>query len=216
MPISSRSLHCRLCLAPAEVFFKGRHGEYFECSVCRGVFLSPEYHLDAEAERARYEAHNNDVTDAGYQAFVSPVINYVRRSYDTNALGLDFGCGPGPAISHVLRNAGYRLELYDPFFCNEEAVLKIKYDYIVCCEVIEHYRSPAEEFRRLRSYLKPGGQLICMTDLLTDDTDFPNWYYKDDPTHVFFYRDETVEYISLEFGFAGRATDGRVTVFHNH
>lgn len=34
-----------------------------------------------------------------------------------------------------------------------------------------------------------------MTDLYKSDIDFPKWYYKNDPTHVFFYSDEAFKWI---------------------
>ena len=32
------------------------------------------------------------------------------------AEGLDFGSGPGPTLSVMLEEQGYRMSLYDPFF----------------------------------------------------------------------------------------------------
>ncbi len=136
----------------------------------------------------------------------------MRSCFDIDSIGLDFGCGPGPVISHLLQNSGYMIKQYDPIFHVDQRVLESKYHYIVCCEVIEHFHSPAEEFRRLRSLLKSNGELICMTDLITDETDFAKWYYKNDPTHVFLYRRETLQYIAEEFDFAKCRIDGRLIV----
>ena len=35
-----------------------------------------------------------------------------------------------------------------------------------------------------------------MTCFLTDDSEFDNWYYRKDPTHVVFYARETFEIIA--------------------
>ena len=40
-----------------------------------------------------------------------------------------------------------------------------------------------------------------MTEFVTDTTDFCNWYYKNDPTHVCFYGEKSLEYICNTYGF---------------
>jgi 2-polyprenyl-3-methyl-5-hydroxy-6-metoxy-1,4-benzoquinol methylase len=45
-----------------------------------------------------------------------------------------------------LEDDGYKIKQFDPFFHNDIAVLRRSYDYIVCCEVIEHFHSPSKEF----------------------------------------------------------------------
>jgi len=40
-----------------------------------------------------------------------------------------------------------------------------KYDVVIACEVVEHFHSPASEFGRLFSFVRPNGLLICSTNL---------------------------------------------------
>ena len=49
--------------------------------------------------------------------------------------------------------------------------------------------------RLLSKLLKDEGKLICMTSLYSESTDFDTWYYKNDPTHVFIYQKETLDFI---------------------
>ncbi len=206
-------MNCILCNSGSEAFFSGRNGDYFRCPVCYGTFLSPEHFPDPATEKARYETHNNDVTDAGYQAFVAPLVDAIDRSHLPKHRGLDFGCGTGPVIKHLLEEKGFHIEIYDPFFHKDTSVLSRQYDYIACCEVIEHFHDPNFEFKRLFALLKPGGKLYCYTHLLADETDFENWYYKDDLTHVFFYHPQTIEFIAKAFGFADYHIDDRLVIF---
>ncbi len=203
-------MYCRLCKTPAEPFFEGRHGDYFNCPRCLGVFLAPADHLDPAEERARYETHNNDVHDERYQKFVDPIVSAVKADYSTSKKGLDFGSGTGPVISHLLRQEGYSIDQYDPYFENDTSIFRNRYDFIVCCEVIEHFRHPAREFAKLNQLLEPAGTLICMTELLLPETKFEDWYYKDDPTHIFFYRPETVAYVAEAFEFVEHSINGRL------
>ena len=168
-----------------------------------------------EEERKRYEEHLNDVTDVRYQNFVSPIINAVKTNFSTNSMGLDFGAGTGPVISKVLGDNGYKLKQFDPFFCNDTWALQLKYDYIVCCEVIEHFHSPSKEFELLKSLLKPNGYLYCMTHLYENTIDFDNWYYKNDNTHVFIYQRETLVKIKKLFKFSSLTIENRLVKFKN-
>jgi len=162
-----------------------------------------------EEEIHRYESHNNDVDDPRYQNFVSPLVEEITQRFEPHHLGLDFGSGTGPVITKMLNDRGYNLNVYDPFFDNHPEVLRQKYDYIVSCEVIEHFHHPYQEFRDLKSMLKPGGALLLKTDVYTEDIDFHTWYYKSDETHVFFYHPNTFHWIKQEFGFSALEIDGR-------
>ncbi|MDX1572708.1 MAG: class I SAM-dependent methyltransferase [Methylophaga sp.] len=168
---------------------------------------------NADREKALYLTHNNDVDDPRYQAFVSPVTQAILAEQGPEKSGLDFGAGPGPVISHQLAQLGYQITLYDPFFHNNIKALNETYDFIISCEVIEHFHQPVQEFVRLRGLLKPGGRLYCMTELFSETMDFANWYYKNDPTHVFFYHAACLPLIAERFGFSQFRQDGRLIVF---
>lgn len=202
--------NCPLCGNISYLFYKD---EFLKCNTCSGIFRSSKYLLDPVEEKRRYEKHNNDVFDERYQLFVSPITNAVQKDYNTNSIGLDFGAGPGPVISKVLGDNGYLLKQYDPFFSDNPEVLKVSYDYIVCCEVIEHFHSPGKEFTLLRSLLKPGGRLYCMTHLYSSEVDFGNWYYKNDNTHVFLYQHKTLQWIKNRFTFSQLSVNERLIVF---
>lgn len=164
-------------------------------------------------EQKHYEKHNNDVNNKGYQEFVSDMVKAIKRDFSTQHLGLDFGSGTGPVITKLLTDDGYSIIEYDPFFANNPEVLKKKYNYIACCEVIEHFHHPNEEFKKLYELLLPGGKLYCKTDFFSETKNFDTWYYKNDPTHVFFYHPKTMDWISKNIGFSSYTIDGRVTVF---
>ena len=40
-----------------------------------------------------------------------------------------------------------------------------------------------------------------MTQLLTQEIDFSNWYYKNDPSHIGFFNQKSLNYIAEELGF---------------
>lgn len=197
-----KEIKCRLCGSQGILFRDLDMTKYYTCPLCKAIFKDPENFLTAEEEQARYKEHNNDVNNPGYQEFVTPLVKAVQKDYRSDHIGLDYGCGTGPVITKLLRDKGYELKLYDPFFANYPDNLKSKYDYIVCCEVMEHFHNPREEFQRLHSLLRPGGAIFMKTSIYSDQINFDSWHYKNDPTHVFFYKAETLEWIRKYFGFS--------------
>lgn len=164
-------------------------------------------------EKKHYEFHNNDVNDKGYQQFASPIVKIVLNDFTPKHSGLDFGAGTNSVIVKLLKDKKYNIVEYDPFFSNHPEVLEKQYDYITCCEVIEHFHHPFEEFKKLFQLLKLGGKLICMTDFFSETQNFDTWYYKNDHSHVFFYHPKTMEWITKNIGFSSYTIEGRVTVF---
>ena len=135
------------------------------------------------------------------------------RDFEPIHKGLDFGAGTGPVISKILQDNNFEIAQYDPFFHNHPELLKKRYDYIACCEVIEHFYNPRKEFQLLRNLLQPNGKLYCMTDIYDQTIDFEKWYYKNDPTHVFIYHKKTVEWIKDKFGFSDVTINDRLITF---
>ncbi len=213
IPLERRMMNdCPLCGSKSACFADYRSVSYLRCDGCKSVWMDPKYHLKPNDEKARYEKHNNDPGDPRYQAFVRPVITEAERWCGVGSEGLDFGAGPGPVISMLLSDKGYRMRTYDPFFWPDHHLCEISYDFVVCCEVIEHFHFPRRAFEMLRRCLRPGGVLVMMTELYRDKTDFPTWYYKNDETHVFFYHPHAFSWIQNYFGFSFCEIDGRVIV----
>lgn len=204
-------MKCTLCSSITQPFYfhEREARQYHRCSNCRAVLMDSDDYPTPKQEIERYESHDNDVEDPRYQEFVSPLVELVQEHFGPGHLGLDFGSGTGPVITKMLQELHYRINLFDPFFDNHPEVLELNYDYIVSCEVIEHFHNPYSEFKKLRSMLKPGGALFLKTDLYSDDLDFHTWYYKGDETHVFFYHPKTFEWIKEEFNFTSLEIDDR-------
>ena len=189
---------CQLCNAKSTLFYKD---EFYKCSCCKAIFRPKEKLLDNEKEKQRYDSHTNDANDLGYQNFVKPITNSILNEFKSGDIGLDFGCGKDSPIVKILEENSYKIAKYDIFFYDDKKNLEQKYDYIACCEVIEHFYTPKKEFELLKSLLKDSGVLYLMTGIYSDEMDFSKWWYKNDLTHVFIYTKETLYWIKKEFGF---------------
>ena len=196
-------MNCPVCCAPGPVPFASVDGkDYWQCGVCAARFLDPQQHPTRAAEHAHYLTHENDPDDAGYRRFLSRLTIPLLARLAPGARGLDFGCGPGPALAAMLGEAGHEVVLYDPFFHPDRARLEERYDFVTATEVIEHFHRPATEFARLMALVRPGGWLGIMTIFQNDDARFANWRYRKDPTHVVFYREETLRHIAAASGWS--------------
>lgn len=188
---------CRLCHHSTEPF---EQSGFFLCTHC-GCILRDDVVLPSpEDERTRYLTHNNDIHDEGYRTFTRPITQHILDYFTPQHRGLDYGAGTGPVISQVLHEQGYNIVQYDPFFSPNREVLNRTYDFIACCEVVEHFHHPDKEFASIRDLLNPGGAFVGMTHLYSANILFANWYYKNDPTHVIIYVKQTLEYIAQSYG----------------
>ncbi|OGR95852.1 MAG: hypothetical protein A2V88_13230 [Elusimicrobia bacterium RBG_16_66_12] len=193
---------CPLCGGASEAFFREAEREYLRCGTCTLTFVPARGHCDPARERERYSKHRNLPEDPGYRAFLDRLLLPLCARLAPGTRGLDYGCGPGPTASRMLAERGFPVRDYDPCFAPDDEALRGTYGFIACTEVLEHLRRPAEDFGRLDALLAPGGWLGAMTGVLEDDAAFPGWWYRNDFTHIAFYRPETLEWIARRFGWS--------------
>jgi len=197
-----RNPACPVCrVGPCTAFLRVEGRDYWRCGHCEATFLDPAQLPGRALEHAEYRLHRNAVDDPGYRRFLSRLADPLLERLAPGCAGLDYGCGPGPALAAMLSEAGQRMAIYDPLFFADPAVLEGRYHFITCTEVVEHFHRPAVEFARFDRLLEPGGWLAIMTTFQTDDRAFAQWHYRREPTHVVFYREATFHAIARQFGW---------------
>ena len=176
-------------------------GHYARCGHCRLLILDARDQLSESAARARYEAHKNDPADPAYRKFFSPLVEALAARLQAPAEILDYGTGTASALPGMLTERGYSLRTFDPLFDPNPVSLTRDYDAVTCTETLEHFRFPALEFDKLQGLLRPGGILAVMTLILQSGQDFASWWYREDPTHIAFYEEETLRWIAARWGW---------------
>lgn len=214
--MTEQTIACPLCGGVSVRFLIADAKQYLRCGGCELRFLDPAARLSTAEEHGHYLHHENDVEDLRYRGFLARLADPLLEVLPSGSQGLDYGCGPGPALAAMLREAGHAMAIWDPYFAPDSEPLRRQYDFITCTEVIEHFHDPAAEFARFEAMLKPGGVLGLMTCFQTDDDRFEHWHYRKDPTHVAFYREETLHWVADKFGWKCTLPRKDVAIMFKH
>lgn len=171
---------------------------YWQCLNCQLVFVDKAEHLSKKEEKAEYDLHENSLNDEGYLTFLNRLAEPLIKILPHKSHGLDFGCGPAPALAHLLQKKGHKVSLYDIYYYPEKEALNSNYGFICCTETVEHLSAPGQVIHQLWNQLLPGGLLAIMTKRVVDLDAFKTWHYKNDPTHISFFSLPTFHYIATE------------------
>jgi len=197
-------MNCSLCNYKIKDYKTDNHGnKYYICNNCELIILDKEFYLSTEAEKERYLLHENSTDNKGYLSYLNNIItNSITPFLKPGNRILDFGCGPEKTWSELLKNNGYDVSTYDPHFDNNSEWLNLTFDAITAIEVFEHMSSPAKELEVINSCLNKGSFLILRTMLHNKNWNhFLKWWYKDDPTHITFYSETTINYICNRWNY---------------
>lgn len=173
--LQDRTLECIICShrASSPAFqsrvarcdFGGGELVRHECPIC-GCLFGPMKYLDLSEDfvqldyRLLYSRYSEGNSTA------SEVLAFETLEPKQGALYLDWGCGGAWSKTiEQLRSAGFDVWGYEPsvepsgFVVNHRDQISAKFDGIFSNNVIEHFRSPVEQFRYFASILKPDGKM---------------------------------------------------------
>jgi hypothetical protein len=187
---------------------------FFHCNKCEFIFKNPADFVSSEDELKQYNNHNNTVESPGYVEMFETFIDATFAPYESEIKNvLEFGSGPGPVLSKILKMHGLDVDIYDKYYAKEKVYEGKKYNLITSTEVIEHIQNPKELFEFFSAHLKSGGYLALMTQFHTNSShDFKKWWYKNDPTHICFFRPKTFEVLAKMNGFEVLKHDSKKSV----
>lgn len=186
-------MKCHICGQVTELFIDEKTNiTYYHCNNCEYIFKSPECYQDLTTQKERYNLHENDENDIGYQAYFQRFLDFILPLLDKPKRALDFGCGRSSLLASLLKKEGIDCDYYDPIYHPDTLDEKKKYELIVSTEVFEHLHQPREVFEHLLNRLEEGGYLALQTQFHPNDVEaFKKWYYHKDPTHIVFFTAKT-------------------------
>ncbi len=208
-----RNKECPLCHEEGgKLYFQHTKSRrvFYRCGVCDLVFANRKDLLDRSEERRRYAQHENSNLDEGYRAFLQPSVEGIRDLYQSGWIGLDYGCGPYPALAEILSENGIQVDTYDPAFFPD--LKEKKYDFLVSTEVVEHFHDVNQEWRKILSVIGLSAPVVIMTNRHDEVSDFSGWHYWRDETHVSFYSQKTFQWIGERFSYHCEFPHERVAI----
>jgi hypothetical protein len=174
---------------------------YYRCLDCEYIFKSPECYQDLSEQEERYNLHENDEDDVGYQAYFQRFLDFILPLIGKPGTALDFGCGASSLLAKMLEKEGIPCAYYDPIYHPDTLEQDKKYELIVSTEVFEHLHQPKEVFESLLDRLEEGGYMALQTQFNPNNVEsFKKWYYHQDPTHIVFFTAQTFRVLCEAFG----------------
>lgn len=174
--------------------------QFMQCNHCQLIQVPPTQRYSSTDEKALYDLHQNAPDDMGYRNFLTqvstPLHALLVAAGKTSAQGLDFGAGPGPVLPSLLQSLGHRCEVYDLYYAPNPERLQHSYDFICATEVFEHLAQPQHVMQQLHACLNPNGLLAVMMQRPDEQTNFSTWGYLNDPTHISFYTESALNWLS--------------------
>ncbi|TET90999.1 MAG: class I SAM-dependent methyltransferase, partial [Sulfurovum sp.] len=89
---------------------------YGYCKTCQYIFKSSEHHQDFSTQKERYNLHENDENDEGYQAYFKRFLDFTLPLVGQPKRALDFGCGRSSLLASLLEKEGVNCDYYDPIY----------------------------------------------------------------------------------------------------
>ncbi len=217
--LATRVINCLLCgysatrdgygVHESECQFGGGRLERYQCRECDLVF-GPLKMLDM----------SDQMLTADYQLLYETYRESNSTASETRAfrtteprqggLYLNWGSGAWSETIDQLRSQGWDVWGYEPsvppaspFVAGSTSEISATFDGLFSNDVIEHFRDPVAEFRRMASHLRTGALMTHASpcyELLYDHTRF----------HTAFYLGRSVEVLAARTGMkiVGRETDG--------
>jgi len=208
-------MNCLICdKSTISINDKRNNWEFFHCKKCEFIFKNKLNYVNETDELKQYQNHNNTMESRGYVEMFEKFIDATIKEYleDINDV-LEFGSGPGPVLSELLKQRNLNVDIYDKYFSPQKVYENKKYDLITSTEVLEHIENPVDIFNFFAKHIKKDSYLAIMTQFHTDnEDDFKKWWYKNDPTHICFFRPHSFEVLASMSGFKVIKHDSKKSV----
>ena len=184
-------IDCKICEKPSNLFYK-QDRNFYKCPDCSFIFS--ECQLEREEENIHYKDQWGTSDPSGWKNKADVLMKLASNYNHANSI-LDFGSGSGE-LTQELQERGLNVTPLEPMIHGylKEQKYNHKFDVVIGYEVIEHIPNLFQELGEIEKVLTQDGIMVFST-LLTNPfintpaeiENFKAWWYKDDPTHVNFF-----------------------------
>jgi len=71
-------MNCHICNQHTASFSDEKTDiTYYHCKTCEYIFKSPKYYQDFDAQKERYNLHENNENDEGYKAYFQRFLDFL-------------------------------------------------------------------------------------------------------------------------------------------
>ncbi len=199
---------CRVCQFPSTLFYRDTR-TFFKCPNCALIFTNdlPNKEIEENHYKTQWQTTDPDF----WEGQATNLITYIQHFgvLPDNHRILDFGAGSGD-FTRELEKHGYRMTALEPMTDGylKDQSYPFLFDAVVAIEVIEHLPNVWEELQEIEKVVKPEGVIIFSTGLTNPFIDLPDavekfkeWWYKDDPTHISFFCNNTLSVMAEKGGY---------------
>jgi SAM-dependent methyltransferase len=207
---------CRICESISEIFYQDKR-TFYKCPNCSLISTKdlPDKPLEENHYKSQWETTKPTFWESQTTALISYIEQYIKPSQNLHTPHvmpiriLDFGSGSGEII-HQLENYGYLVTGLEPMHNGylKDQQYPFSFDAVVAVEVIENLPNIWEELFEIDKALKLGGAIIISTGLTNSFigspdsiTQFNTWEYKDDPIHLNFFCNRTLNIMAHRKGY---------------
>lgn len=196
---------CKICKSDKTITYKHPKFDmlFHECLNCEVIYKDDSNLISEIEEKKLYDFHENSIENQGYVDFLTNFIKASVTPFIKTGRALDFGSGPGPILSELLKDEyDFEVDIYDYYYAKDEKVFNKTYDLITSTEVFEHLSNPIKILNQFHEMLSKDGIASIMTLFHPkDQLKFFEWFYIRDPSHIIFYTSKTFEMMSKLTGF---------------
>lgn len=190
-------MYCRVCKTCSNFFYKEDYRTFYLCPQCSLIFTMdfPNKTFQEKHYKSQWETANSTF----WKDQVNGLLSIIEKCNVSGRI-LDFGSGSGETVNELLRR-GKDVTPVDPLTTGylKDQNYPHKFNIVIAIEVIEHLHNLLEEINEISNVLTEDGIVICTTQLTNffidtenAQTQFTNWWYKNDQTHVNFFCNKTI------------------------
>lgn len=196
---------CRVCGDTALLFFKNER-TFYKCPQCWLIFTN-EISTSSEQE-THYKKQWRDEDKSFWKGQVDVLEKIIGKHVKPRRI-LDFGSGSG-ALTQEFQSRNYDVTPVEPMVTGylKDQNFTGKFNVVLAVEVFEHLLNLWDEIEEIEKILEPGGIILAATALTNPfiqrdqaQEEFKEWWYKDDPTHVNFFCNKTLEVMGAVKGW---------------
>lgn len=201
---------CPICGSETIRLLKNKRRTFYRCASCFFAWADPASWPGEDVSRKRYDLHHNEGSE--YSDYLAKIIDRALFFAGHAERILDWGSGPKPLASQILRERGFEVFSYDPLF-SAQMPPSSYFDLGLSIESAEHFKTPIDDFRTFTGAFKIGALALIHTHIApADDKAFLEWWYTEDITHVSFYSEECFYVIGKKLSLEIVAIEERMRI----